>query len=199
MRQQTHDNTSQIGDIRISQAVPSSRNLAPAAVASKKQPRKKASDQSSELLRVGDLAKATGKTVRAIHLYEELGLLKPSVRSKGRYRLFGPEAVMRARWITKLQELGWSLGDIKTVVQAGENLSAPGAMAQMRDVYQQQLKATREQISRLKALETELEDSLDYLQRCHTCSTDHDKDSCRSCQLHHEEEPPELVAGLAAQ
>ena len=31
----------------------------------------------STLLRVGDIARATGKTVRAIHLYEELGLLRP--------------------------------------------------------------------------------------------------------------------------
>src|SRR5437773_2734911 len=30
------------------------------------------------LLKVGELARATGKTVRALHLYEELGLLKPA-------------------------------------------------------------------------------------------------------------------------
>ena len=35
------------------------------------------------LLKVGELARRTGKTVRAIHLYEELGLLTPAVRSKG--------------------------------------------------------------------------------------------------------------------
>ncbi len=34
-------------------------------------------------MRVGDLARETGKTVRAIHLYEELGLLTPGGRSKG--------------------------------------------------------------------------------------------------------------------
>ena len=45
------------------------------------------------VLLVGDLAKATGKTVRAIHLYEDLGLLRPHDRSKGRYRLFGPDAL----------------------------------------------------------------------------------------------------------
>ena len=35
------------------------------------------SEGTGELMQVGDLANATGKTVRAIHLYEELGLLKP--------------------------------------------------------------------------------------------------------------------------
>ena len=37
-----------------------------------------------KLLQVGDLAKASGKTVRAIHHNEELGLLQPHARSKGR-------------------------------------------------------------------------------------------------------------------
>src|SRR5947209_7637254 len=57
-----------------------------------------------DLLQVGDLAKQSGKTVRAIHLYEELGLLRPHARSKGRYRLFSADAVTRVRWIGKLQD-----------------------------------------------------------------------------------------------
>ncbi len=68
----------------------------------------------------GDLAKATGKTVRAIHLYEELGLLKASERSKGRYRLFTEEALVRVRWITKLQSLGLSLSEIQELVKEQE-------------------------------------------------------------------------------
>src|SRR5215207_2848294 len=65
-----------------------------------------------ELLQVGDLARAVGKTVRAIHLYEELGLLKAHERSKGRYRLFTSDAIVRVRWIGKLQSLGLSLTEI---------------------------------------------------------------------------------------
>ena len=42
------------------------------------------------LLKVGELARRTGKTARAIHLYEELGLLTPAVRSKGGFRLYSP-------------------------------------------------------------------------------------------------------------
>ncbi|MEI8256729.1 MAG: MerR family transcriptional regulator, partial [Deltaproteobacteria bacterium] len=68
------------------------------------------------LLRVGDLAQRANKTVRALHLYEELGLLRPSERSKGGFRLFGHEAVVRVRWIAKLQEMGFSLPEIKEMV-----------------------------------------------------------------------------------
>ncbi len=154
-----------------------------------------------DLLRVGDLARATGKTVRAIHLYEELGLLRPSKRSKGRFRLFGPDALVRTRWIGKLQELGMSLADIKTVVQQWEQLdSAPGAMGRMREVYRRQLEETRAQLERLRALECELAASLEYLESCDRCDPARLISACNRCTLHEDRgEAPELVAGLSAQ
>src|SRR5262249_44340662 len=65
------------------------------------------------LLQVGDIAKASGKTVRAIHHYEDVGLLRPHARSKGRYRLYDQGAVARVRWIGKLHDLGLSLAEIQ--------------------------------------------------------------------------------------
>src|SRR3954469_10232050 len=78
------------------------------------------------LLRVGELAKRTGKTVRALHLYEELGLLSPIHRSKGGFRLYAPSAVERVDWISKLQDAGFSLHqlrDLRGIV--GESGAAP--------------------------------------------------------------------------
>lgn len=151
------------------------------------------------LLRVGDLAQETGKTVRAIHLYEEMGLLRPRSRSKGRYRLFGPDAVIRTRWISKLQELGMSLSDIRAVIQEWENLSAFGAMIRMREVYRKQLADTRSQLERLRVLERELASSLAYLESCDACEPDRLITECQQCALHDDDiEPPDLVAGLSA-
>jgi hypothetical protein len=48
-----------------------------------------------EELRVGDVARLAGKTVRALHLYEELGILEPTLRSKGGFRLYNHDAVRR--------------------------------------------------------------------------------------------------------
>ena len=153
-----------------------------------------------QLLRVGDLAREAGKTVRAIHLYEEMGLLRPHRRSKGRYRLFGPDAVIRTRWISKLQELGLSLNDIRTVLREWENLSAPGAMSRMREVYRRHLLETREQLDRLRGLERELSASLEYLESCNTCDPDRLISACNQCQRHgRDQDPPDLVAGLSAQ
>jgi DNA-binding transcriptional MerR regulator len=155
-------------------------------------------DGEDGLLQVGDLAKLSGKTVRAIHLYEELGILRPHARSKGRYRLFSPDAVTRVRWIGKLQDLGLSLTTIQAVVREWETSpSAPGAMAKMREVYRQKLASTRSQIEHLKALEAELADSLKYLETCDTCDPVRLFAACNCCDLHeHGENAPELVAGF---
>ena len=95
--------------------------------------------KDADLLQVGDLARESGKTVRAIHLYEELDLLKPAARSKGRYRLYTRDALVRIRWIGKLQDMGFSLTDIQSIVRDWERGGiAMDAMRKMRDVYASQ-------------------------------------------------------------
>ena len=154
------------------------------------------------LMQVGDLAREAGKTVRAIHLYEEMELLKPTGRSKGRYRLYGPEALVRIRWIVKLQDLGFSLTDIKAIVKDVEaeakGGSAPSAMVKVRAVYKQKLDDARAQIDRLRTLEREILASLDYLDTCESaCEPGRPLTECPSCNHHDREQAvPDLVAGF---
>jgi MerR family copper efflux transcriptional regulator len=152
------------------------------------------------LLQVGDLAREAGKTVRAIHLYEELGLLQPAARSKGRYRLYSRDALMRVRWIGRLQEMGFSLTEIQTVVREWETLrSAPRAMIQMKETYKRKLDEAREHIRRLQALEHELKASLAYLDTCEVCDPERMLSACKACDLHQcGEHVPELIAGFRA-
>jgi len=153
-----------------------------------------------ELMQIGDLARETGKTVRAIHLYEELGLLAPAGRSKGRFRLYSREALLRIRWIGKLQDMGFSLADMRTVVLEWERVeSAPGAMKRMRAVYARKLQETQEQRRRLEALEHELQASLTYLDTCDVCDPQRLLSACNCCDLHDKEaDVPELVLGFRA-
>ncbi|CAN5566238.1 hypothetical protein BH09MYX1_BH09MYX1_59290 [soil metagenome] len=155
---------------------------------------------ASDLMQVGDLARESGKTVRAIHLYEELELLRPVARSKGRYRLYGPDALLRIRWIGKLQDMGFSLSDIQTVVRDWEQSgSAPGAMTKMRAVYKNKLEETRAQVRRLQALARDLESSLGYLDTCDVCEPDRLLSTCKACD-HHDcsHDVPDLIAGFRA-
>jgi DNA-binding transcriptional MerR regulator len=152
-----------------------------------------------ELLQVGDLAKATGKTVRAIHLYEELGLLRAHERSKGRYRLFAPDSLIRLRWIAKLQSLGLSLSEIQGLVRDQDGSgSAPLAAQKLRDAYVERLAETRRKLEELRELEAELEQSLAFLSACDTaCQPAVPVHACPTCERHPERShAPELVTAV---
>lgn len=169
-------------------------------------------DHASDLMQVGDLAQKSGKTVRAIHLYEELQLLSPASRSKGGYRLYDAAALVRIRWIAKLQELGMSLPDIQAIARDwADEQFASKATERMKELYAAKLAETRAQLSRLSALETELEASLNYLAACgDICEPERLTQTCNRCDLHRESAcaghaaeqaraVPELIAGFRAQ
>lgn len=183
-------------------------------------------EASEKLLQVGELAALVGKTVRAIHHYEELGLISPDARSKGRFRLYDHDAVTRVRWISKLHDLGLSLTQIQEMVASFEHAPSAGrATAQVRAVYTEKLTTTREQIAHLQELERELEESIAYLDACEPCDTTGVRRlptnqgtsedptvrrlplmdppietrtvaSCVKCETRDREHEPELVAGL---
>lgn len=157
------------------------------------------SAENLTLLKVGELAKRTGKTVRAIHLYEELGLLAPAVRSKGGFRLYPGKAVKRIDWIQKLQELGFSLTEIKAFLRDWEQSeAAPKAMGRMREIFSDKLRETKETISRLNRLVVDLTETLAYMDSCRSCEPSHTQSECGTCGIHgHEGRAPLLVEGIS--
>lgn len=157
------------------------------------------SADSPATVKVGELARHAGKSVRAIHLYEELGLLTPAVRSKGGFRLYSPRAATRVEWIQKLQDMGFSLTEIKTFLRLWEESStAPQAMEAVREIFADKLRETRETIARLSRLTEELGESLGYLESCRSCEPVHTQQECGACELHgHEgQKAPLLVDGI---
>src|SRR3954449_12870489 len=62
--------------------------------------------------RVGELAAATGLTVRTLHYYEEIGLLVASGRTDAGHRLYADEDVERLYRICLLRRLGLPLGEL---------------------------------------------------------------------------------------
>ena len=154
----------------------------------------------SKLMRVGELAKAVGKTVRAMHLYEELGLLDPRARSEGGFRLYGPEAVARIQWIVKLQAIGFTLAEIQGFVKDFQGAkSAPEASARVLALFIEKRQQIRDQINQLHVIENDLDEALGYLDSCQPCSTDHAPSECGDCdhQGHRKGEAPPLFAGLS--
>lgn len=104
------------------------------------------------LLKVGELAKHTGLTVRTLHHYDEIGLLKPSGRSESGYRLYSRDDVARLHGIQALRQLGLALADIAAMLDKGG--TPPGL------IIDQQMRALDREIARA----TELRDHLGLLQ-----------------------------------
>lgn len=71
----------------------------------------------SVALKVGDLAKQTGVSVRTLHYYDEIGLLSPSHRTEAGYRLYGQEDLIRLQQIVSLRQIGFSLQEIRECLE----------------------------------------------------------------------------------
>src|SRR5437660_4968445 len=66
-----------------------------------------------EALKVGELARRTGLTVRALHHYDEIGLLKPSLHTDSGHRLYTAGDVARLQQVLSLRQLGFSLEEVR--------------------------------------------------------------------------------------
>jgi DNA-binding transcriptional MerR regulator len=106
------------------------------------------SAEAATQLKVGELARSTGLTVRTLHHYDEIGLLKPSGRSESGYRLYSQSDVQRLHGIQALRHMGLSLADI-TAVFEGRGAS-PGM------IIEQQMRALDVEIARATELRARL-------------------------------------------
>ncbi|HEX5394138.1 MAG TPA: MerR family transcriptional regulator [Rhodocyclaceae bacterium] len=72
------------------------------------------------LLKVGELAKRSGLTVRTLHHYDAIGLLRPSARSDSGYRLYNRNDVARLHRIQALRRFGLSLAEVGASLASSE-------------------------------------------------------------------------------
>ncbi len=100
------------------------------------------------LLKVGELARRAGLTVRTLHHYDEIGLLSPSARSDAGYRLYNRSDIGRLHQVQALRRFGLSLADI------GAFLTNPDA--KLTEVVEQQLAALTRQMAQAQQLHGQL-------------------------------------------
>ena len=109
----------------------------------------------------GDLARATGETVRTVRFYEEQGLLQPATVSDGGHRRYDVEALERLQLIIDLRELGLSIPDIRTMLAMREGCRTASEFRQLlRDRLPAHISRARARLERLRRLEGELRDAL---------------------------------------
>lgn len=72
-------------------------------------------------LTVGQVADALGVTVRTLHHYDEIGLVRPSERSRAGYRLYTGADLERLQHVVVYRRLGFSLEEIAELLEATES------------------------------------------------------------------------------
>jgi DNA-binding transcriptional MerR regulator len=101
------------------------------------------------MLKVGELAMRAGLTVRTLHHYDSIGLLRPSARSDAGYRLYNRDDVARLHQIQALRKFVMALSDI------GNYLDGPGAMPLA--IVEQQIVALDRQIADASTMRAQLQ------------------------------------------
>ena len=106
-------------------------------------------------LTVGQLAEVTGTKAVTIRYYDRLGLLPSAARSASGYRLYTSAERDRLLFIRRGRALGFSLDDIRELLDLADQKSASCAAVDAK--VEEQLVRVRTRLRDLQALETELE------------------------------------------
>ncbi|RCW41030.1 DNA-binding transcriptional MerR regulator [Halopolyspora algeriensis] len=104
-------------------------------------------------VQIGEVAERTGLSLRTIRYYEEVGLVVPSARSQGGFRLYAESDIERLGVIKRMKPLGFQLDEMRELL--GILDAAPDAesgqeqrrrLREFREKAEQQCRSLREQL-----------------------------------------------------
>ncbi|MFI9534370.1 MerR family transcriptional regulator [Nocardia fusca] len=108
----------------------------------------------TDFLQIGQVAERTELSIKTIRHYEEVGLVIPSARSAGGFRLYTAVDVERLLVIRRMKPLGFSLTEMKQLLDAFEVVDDPAAVggqrAQATEFLRQCRVRTRDSADRLR-------------------------------------------------
>lgn len=108
------------------------------------------------LLKVGEVARLTGLSVKTLHHYEERGLAEPTRRTETGYRLYGEEAVARLKFIKRAKLLGLTLEEIKELVSLAAGCNRGEILPRLEDVLEDKLEEAERKMRELAAFKDSL-------------------------------------------
>jgi DNA-binding transcriptional MerR regulator len=109
------------------------------------------------MITIGQLAKRAGCRPSAIRYYEAQGILYSGSRSANGYRTYGPEAVILVQFIRRAKELGFSLDEIRQLIEASKD-QLPCDLS--RKMIERHLVEVEGELHRLRSLRDRLKNLL---------------------------------------
>jgi DNA-binding transcriptional MerR regulator len=104
-----------------------------------------------KLLKIGEIAKRAGVSVRTLHHYDQIGLLCPSDSSESGHRLYNAADVERLQHIASLKSMGFSLEGISRCLE-DKNSTLLRTFEMQEEVVSQQLETLKSVHGQLRAM-----------------------------------------------
>lgn len=138
--------------------------------------------KKEHLMKIGEVASKAGTSVRTVRYYEELGMLSPTGRSKGRFRLYSEDELQKVLLIKAFQLLGFSLERIRGILKV-RKLSKTGKEAAPKtlEILEDQLLETLQKMAKYDHLKKEIQQAMEIIKGCLGCDKEPLKDTCLSC------------------
>ncbi|WP_036554381.1 MerR family transcriptional regulator [Nocardiopsis sp. CNT312] len=126
-------------------------------------------------MRIGEVAERTGLSLRTIRYYGEVGLVAPSARSQGGFRLYTASDVDRLQLIKRMKPLGFSLEETRDLLAAVDGLESAGTSKDERRALAERLDRFEADIAeRCAALRRQLEMAEEFGERLRHKRTERD-------------------------
>ena len=116
------------------------------------------SDINGKLLKIGEVSKRSGIGIEALRFYEKSGLLDRPGRTYSGYRLYDEGVLERLAFVKKAQVLGFSLDEIKELINHKRNGESP--CAEVREVVRIRLDELNDRIAQMIQYRDELSAAL---------------------------------------
>ena len=100
------------------------------------------------LMHIGEVTARTELSVRTLHHWEEVGLLPPSRRSEGGFRLYTEDDVQKILVIRRMKPLGFTLDEMRSVLEDVEALRADATDPDRRAQASRRVEAIRDEAAR---------------------------------------------------
>jgi DNA-binding transcriptional MerR regulator len=115
-------------------------------------------EEGRGMLKIGDVSKRSGIGIEALRFYEKGGLLEKPSRTLSGYRVYDAGVLERLAFIKQSQALGFSLEEIKRIIEDARTGKSP--CAEVREIVRRRLEELDERMKELRRYRKELSDTL---------------------------------------
>ena len=116
-------------------------------------------EEGRRMLKIGDVSKRSGIGIEALRFYEKSGLLDKPSRTYSGYRVYGEEVLERLAFIRRAQALGFSLDEIRRVVDDARKGQSP--CDEVREIVRRRMEELDERLRELQKYRKELKQTLE--------------------------------------